>query len=90
MEYEERQRRMGRARAAIRVELAIGFLAPVVVAFFLVARPGFMGGPMFGPLWVTLLPWVAGAGVVFGLVWLVRLSRPNPERGDVRWRYRNF
>ena len=81
---------MDLARTAIRVELAIGFVAPVVVAFVLVARPGMMGGPMFEPLWVTLLPWICGAGVVFGLVWLVRLSRLDPERGEVAWRYRNF
>ena len=92
MDYEERQRRMDLARAAIRVELAVGFLAPVVLAFVFIARPGMMGRPMFysGPLWVTLLPWIGAAGVVFGLVWLVRLSRPDPERGEVHWRYRNL
>lgn len=81
---------MDLARTAIRVELAIGFVAPVVVAFLLVARPGMMGGRMFEPLWVTLLPWICGAGVLFGLVWMVRLSRPDPERDQGHWRYRNF
>jgi hypothetical protein len=91
MEYEERQRRLDRAWVAIRFELAIGFLAPVVLAFILVAMPGDIG-PMFyrTPWWVGLVPLIGVAGVVFGLVWLVRLSRPDPERGEVRWRYRDF
>jgi len=90
MDHEERQRRLDRAWVAIRFELFIGFLAPAVAALVLVAMPGTTGGPMFEPLWVTLLPWIGGAGVVFGLVWLVRLSRPDPERGEVHWRYRDF
>jgi hypothetical protein len=90
MDYEERQRRLDRARSWIHAELALGFLAPVVVAFLLFAAPGTTGGPMFEPLWVTLLPWIGGAGVLVGLAWLVWLSRPNPERGEVVWRYRDF
>jgi len=91
MNYEERQRRLDRAWVAIRVERAIGFLAPVIVAFALIAKPGTVG-PMFyrEPWWVAPLPWIGGVGVVFGLVWLVRLSRPDPERGEVHWRYRDF
>ena len=97
MEYEARQRRLDRAWVAIRLELAIGFLAPAVVAFAFIAMPNmvrpFMGGNPQPP-WVYLLlasqPLIGGAGVVFGLVWLVRLSRPDPERGEVHWRYRDF
>jgi len=92
MEYEERQRRLDRAGAAIRLELTIGFLAPVVLAFVLLAKPGTIGEPMFygGWGWAALLPYIGGAGVVLGLVWLVRLSRLDPERGEVHWRYREF
>ncbi len=92
MEYEERQRRLDRAGAAIRLELTIGFLAPVVLAIVLVAKPGTIGEPMFyaGWGWVALLPYIGGAGIVLGLVWLVRLSRLAPERGEVHWRYRDF
>jgi hypothetical protein len=90
MNIEERQRRLDRVGHAIRLELAVGFLAPVVVVFIFVTAPGTMGGgPMFQPLWVTLLPWIAGAGVVFGLAWMVRLSRPNSERAEADWRYRD-
>jgi hypothetical protein len=95
MNYEERQRRLDRAWVAIRFELSIGFLAPAVLAFLFVAMPNF-SSPTFAPVppWFSLvmaLPvFIGGAGVVFGLVWLVRLSRPNPERGEVHWRYRDF
>jgi hypothetical protein len=89
MNDEERQRRLDRVGHAIRVELGVGFLAPVVLAFIIVASPGTMGGPTFQPLWMTLLPWIGGAGVVFGLAWLVKLSRPNPERAEADWRYRD-
>jgi fatty acid desaturase len=89
-DLERRQRRMDRVGHAIRVELAIGFLAPVVLAFIFVAAPGTIGGGWFHPLWVTLLPWAGGAGVVFGLAWMVRLSRPDPEGGERDWRYREF
>jgi len=90
MNIEERQRRLDRVGHAIRVELAVGFLAPVVLTFIFVAAPGTIGGPMFQPLWVTLLPWIGGAGVVFGLAWMVKLSRPNLERAEADWRYRDF
>ena len=95
MIYEERQRRLDRARVAILAELALGFLAPVVLAFVLVAKPGIIVSPMFsgaavGGAPVALPAFIGGAGVVFGLVWLVRLSRPDPERGEVHWRYRDF
>ena len=92
MDYEERQRRLDRAWVAIRFELLIGFLAPAVVAFFFIAGPNF-GGPMFptGDVAADCVPaFVGAAGVVFGLVWLVRLSRLDPERGEVHWRYRDL
>jgi len=89
MESEERHRRMDRVGHAIRIELAIGFIAPVVVAFVYALGPwGF--SPMFEPLWVKLVPWIGTAGVVIGLAWLVRLSRLNLEPGEVDWRYRDL
>lgn len=89
MEDEERQRHLDRVGHAIRIELAIGFLAPVVVAFVYVASPG-GSRPMFEPPWVTLVPLIGAAGVAIGLAWLVWLSRSDPERGEVDWRYRDF
>jgi hypothetical protein len=90
MDYEERQRRLDRARFWILVELAVGFLAPVALAFVFVAAPATIGIPMFEPLWVTLMPWVGGAGVLFGLAWMIRLSRPRVEAGERDWRYRDL
>jgi cytochrome c biogenesis protein CcdA len=87
---EERQRRLDRVGHALRIELAIGFLAPVVLVFVYVGAPGTIGGGSMHPGWVTLLPWIGGAGVVFGLAWLVRFSRPDPEGGEVDWRYRDI
>jgi hypothetical protein len=86
----DRQRRLDRVGHAIRIELAVGFLAPVVLAFVYIVAPETMDGGWFHPLWVTLLPWIGAAGVVFGLAWMVRLSRPNPEGGDRDWRYRDL
>ena len=97
MEYEERQRRLDRAWIAIRFELFIGFMAPAVVAFVIISLPNVVWGMHGGnpqPQWLNLLkvglPLIGVAGVVFGLAWLVRLSRPNPERDQGNWRYRNF
>ncbi|MDF2735246.1 MAG: hypothetical protein K0S97_1869, partial [Chloroflexota bacterium] len=95
MDYEERQRRLDRAWVAIRFELFIGFLAPAVVAFLFIAMPNY-SGPTFAPVpaWFSLVMaapvFIGGAGVVFGLVWLVRFSRPDPERDQGHWRYRDF
>ncbi len=91
-EFERRQRRMQRAHWLIRAELVVAFAAPVVAGFLLVAAPGTMGGGMFykPSLIETLLPWAGGIGVVVGIAWMLRLSRPDPEAGERTWRYRDF
>ena len=91
-DLERRQRRLQRAHFLIRAELVIAFAAPVVAGFLWAAAPGFSGGGMFyePSLLETLLPWAAIAGVVIGIVWMLRLSRPDPEAGERSWRYRDF
>jgi hypothetical protein len=91
-ELERRTRRLRRAHFLIRAELAIAFAVPLFAAFLYVAMP--MGpSPMFAgepPLIETLVP---GSGVglfLIGLVWMIRLSRPDPEAGERSWRYRDF
>jgi hypothetical protein len=42
------------------------------------------------PLIVTLLPLAGVVGFIVGLIWIIRLSRPNPEAGERSWRYRDF
>lgn len=86
MNYEERQRRLDRARFAIQAELLIGLMAVILSGFLFFARGGF--DPMFSlpPLFQALLlatPVVS----LLAWVWMVRLSRPQPESGERSWRY---
>lgn len=97
-DLERRQRRLDRARFLIRAELVVAVAAPVLAGFLWVAQPGTMGGAMslggglpFGwSLIEMLIPWVGGIGVIVGIVWMLRLSRPDPEPGVRSWRYRDF
>lgn len=86
-----RQARLRQAHFLIRAELVVAFVAPVVTAIYWISAPG-MIGPMFYelPPFGWLLPLVAIAGVVVGIVWMLRLSRPDPEAGERTWRYRDF
>lgn len=86
-ELEARQRRLARARFLIRAEFLIAVAAPLVAAFLFVAAPGFTGGGMGPSLLARLWPWAGVAGVILGFVWMIRLSRPQPEGGDRTWRY---
>ena len=90
---EHRRRRLYRAWWLIRIELAIAIGIPLVAGLLFIAAPQFPGGPMFerqpGRLEV-LLPWVGVAMYLVGLVWMVRISRANPEAGESSWRYRDF
>jgi hypothetical protein len=88
-DLERRRRRLQSARFLIRAELAIAFAAPLVAGFLYVAAPGFMGQrePMLAQV---LLTWGGIFGVIAGIVWMMRLSRPDPEAGERSWRYRDF
>jgi hypothetical protein len=90
-DLESRQRRLDRARFLIRAELVVAFAAPVVTALLCMAAPGTIG-PMFfePPRFASLLPWACVVGVIVGIVWMLRLSRPDPEAGERSWRYRDF
>lgn len=89
-DLERRRRRLGGAHFLIRAELAIAVAAPLVVAFLYVAAPRFTGGIRERWLLEQLLPWAGVAGVILGLVWMIRLSRAEPEGGERTWRYRDF
>lgn len=91
-DLERRQRRLDRARGLIRLELAVAFAAPIVAGFLFVAAPPH-SHPMFErePLLIqSLVVWAGLAGLVLGLVWMIRLSRANPEAGESAWRYRDY
>ena len=91
-DLERRRRRLRRARHLIRTELAFAVVVPIVAGFLFIAAPGgptpmFSGRP---PLIETLVPWAGVAVYIFGLTWMIRLSRPDPEAGERSWRYRDF
>jgi hypothetical protein len=90
-DLKDRRRRLRWAHVLIRAELAIAFAVPMFAGFLYVAMPGFPGDGMHEPLLMeTLIPW-AGAGLfIVGLVWMIRLSRPDPEAGERSWRYREY
>jgi hypothetical protein len=89
-DLERRALRMEWVRFWIRAELMIAFAAPVIAGFLFIASPGCLCG-MFEPSLVErLFPWVGGAGLIVGLVAMVRLSRIDPEAGERSWRYRDY
>jgi hypothetical protein len=90
-DVERRRRRLDSARFLIRAELAIALAAPLILAFLYIAAPGNIGGGMFAVPWfIDAVPWVAAAGVIVGVAWMIRLSRADPEAGERSWRYRDF
>lgn len=67
-------------------------LIPLVLVY-LVARPGWMGEPMFAPRYFGLkldqVSVVVGfAGMAIGLGWMILIYRADPEPGETTWRYR--
>ena len=90
-EHERRQRRLRRAHVLIRAELAIACVVPLFAGFVYIAAPNF-GGGMSGPppLMETLVPLFAMGLFIVGMVWMIRLSRPDPEPGERTWRYRDY
>jgi hypothetical protein len=91
-ERERRRRRLRRAHDLIRAELAIAYAVPLFAAFLYVAMPA-GHRPMFAgePLLIESLVTGTGAGLfLIGLMWMIRLSRPDPEAGERSWRYRDY
>jgi len=83
--------RRGREIARGLIVLAAA-LVPLTL-FYLVARSGWMGGPMFEPRYFGLtldeVSLVVGfGGMALGLGWMVRIYRADPEPGKRTWRYR--
>ena len=85
MKNEDRQRRLDRARIAIWAELQIGLMVVILTGYLsIIAGPMFYVPPLIQFLLlavpvVSLLAWV----------WMLRLSRPQPESGERSWRYRD-
>jgi hypothetical protein len=80
---------LDRAYVAIRTELAIGFLVTLLTAFLYIAAPGYMLPLGYEPTVVDkLVPAVPMVVSFVAWLWMLRLSRPNPEAGERSWRYR--
>jgi hypothetical protein len=91
MDDLDRRRRLHRARVQIQVELTIAYAAPLIAAFLYIGGPGTIGGMFAEPSLIEVaLPWAGAAGIVLGIAWMLRLSRPDPEPGQRSWRYRDF
>lgn len=88
MNYEERQRRMDRARFAIRAELLIGLGVTLLTGFLLIPAPGFFRPMFYEPRLIERLQAAAPVVSLFAWLWMLRLSRPRPEAGETSWRYR--
>lgn len=90
-EREASRRRLQRARIVIRLEFAVAIAATLAVGLLSVAAPS-GSRPMFyrESLPEVILPWLAGVGVIVGMVRMVRIARADPEAGPSPWRYRDF
>jgi hypothetical protein len=78
------------ARRMSRLLIAIAIFLPIIMFVAWSAQPGFTGGPMFGepPWYQATLPWAAAAVYMFGLGWMIRIYRADPEPDRQTWRYR--
>lgn len=89
-DFQARSRRLRNARFLIRAELAIAFALPLIAGFLFIAAPGTTGGSLIESPLESALPWAAAVGIVVGIGWMIRLSRPDPEAGERSWRYRDL
>ena len=85
MSYEERQRRLDRARMAIHAEILIGLMALIMMGPPALAAPG--ETTSYLPAIFQFLILVAPVVSLLAWVWMLRLSRPQPEAGERSWRY---
>jgi hypothetical protein len=90
MNFEERQRRLDRARLAIQAERLIGLMVVILTGYFSVMASPWGSDPMFhAPPLIQLLVLAGPVVSLLAWVWMLRLSRPQPEAGERSWRYRD-
>jgi hypothetical protein len=87
MNYEERQRRLDRARFATQAELLIGLEVTLLTGFLYVAAPRGFSPMFYEPPWMEWLVPAAPVVSLLAWVWMLRLSRPQPEADKRSWRY---
>ena len=76
--------REARRIARILVTGGIGYI--VASAFLWLARPGFFGGD---PGMHLVLDTASFGSMLFGLGWMIRIYRADPEPDEPTWRYRS-
>ncbi len=77
------------ARRMARALLIAAIAMPAVVVILWVLQPGGFHGMFYEPPWYEVaLPWVGVAGYIFGLTWMIRIYRADPEPDERTWRYR--
>jgi hypothetical protein len=83
---------MDRAHIAIYGELLIGFVTSFGAWYlFVFSLSGFGYGMYSEPsLFERVMPWVGPFASIAGLAWMFKLARPDPERGERTWRFRDF
>ena len=91
MNVEERQRRLDRARLVIQAELLIGLMVVILTSSVSIDAWPWGSDPMSGyvPPLVQLFVLAAPLVSLLAWVWMLRLSRPQPEVGERSWRYRD-
>lgn len=77
------------ARRMARALLIAAMAMPAVVVILWVLQPGGFRGFYEPPWYEVALPWVGVAGYLFGLSWMVRIYRADPEPDESTWRYRD-
>jgi hypothetical protein len=78
------------ARRMARLLIGIAVLLPVLMLLAWTVQPA-DSMPMFRepPWFAAALPWVAAAVYLFGLGWMIRIYRADPEPDPQTWRYRS-
>ncbi len=77
-----------RGKAVARAMIVFAVLLPLAILFAWIAQPGFTGGGLGEPWYVTALPWIGLTGYAIGLAWMIRIYRADPEPKLPTWRYR--
>lgn len=86
MSDEQRQQRLDRVRLAIWAELLTGLMVVILTSFVSVSRfPELLTATVVTQSVLVAAPITS----LLAWVWMVRLSRPQPEAGESLWRYRD-
>ena len=82
--------RARRGRLLARQMFGLAVFAIFLAAFMFVAAPNFTGSTPSSGAFTVAAPALGIAGLVVGLVWMVRILRADPEPEAKGWRYRDF